>query len=95
MGGYARNREMTKETNAFSALGKRADSAAEREEAESRGKGLVDGRTLRRKNRPEQVAFKTSAEIKALIQRLAVERGTTITEVIETAVQLLAREGVK
>jgi hypothetical protein len=78
--------------NAFSGLGKRPDTFEVREEAESRAKGLVDGRTLRRKNRPEQVAYKTSLEIKKLIQQLAQERGTTITEVIETAVQRLAAE---
>ena len=42
---------------------------------------------------PERVAFKTSLEIKQLLQQLAIERGTTITEVIETAVQLLAKAG--
>ncbi len=78
--------------NAFAGIGKRADTFEVREEAESRAQGLVDGRTLRRKNRPEQVAFKTSLEIKKLIQELAQQRGTTITEVIETAVQRLAAE---
>ena len=79
--------------NAFAGLGGRRDSLGAREEAETRAKGLVDGRTLRRRNRAEQVTFKTTVEIKRLIQELAQERATTITEVIETAVQLLAKEG--
>jgi hypothetical protein len=87
---------MSNVSNAFASLRNRSrepDSADVRQEAERQAKGLVDGRTLRRKNRPEQVAFKTSLEIKKLIQQLAQERGTTITEVIETAVQRLAQEG--
>ena len=80
--------------NAFAGLRGRSeqpDSFDIRQEAERRAKGLVDGRTLRRRNLPEQVAFKTSVEIKQLLQQLAVERGTTITEVIETAVRQLAK----
>jgi hypothetical protein len=57
--------------------------------------GSEEAAPLRRRNRPEQLAFKTSLEIKQMLQQLAIERGTTITEVIETAVQRLARENVR
>lgn len=84
---------MTKDTkNSFAGALQRPDSLDARKEAEGRDSRLVDGRTLRRRNRAEQVTFKTTVEIKALIQSLARDRGTTITEVIETAIQRLARE---
>ena len=85
---------MNKEAkNTFAGLTHRPDTPETRLRAEERQKQLVDGRTLRRRNRAEQVTFKTTVDIKALIQELARTRGTTITEVIETAVQRLAQEG--
>jgi hypothetical protein len=83
---------MTKDRNAFAGLNRKPDTSDARITAEKRQKQIVDGRTLRRRNRGEQVAFKTTIEIKALLQELAQERGTTITEVLETAVLLLAKE---
>jgi hypothetical protein len=83
---------MTKDQNAFARLNRKPDTSEARLTAEQRQKQIVDGRTLRRRNRAEQVAFKTTVEIKALLQELAQERGTTITEVLETAVLLLAKE---
>lgn len=84
---------MTKDTkNTFAGLRNRPDTPDTRAHHEEQQRQIVDGRTLRRRNRAEQVTFKTTVEIKALIQQLAQQRGTTITEVMETAVRRLATE---
>lgn len=84
---------MTKASNnTFAGLGSRPDTPDVRARHEEQQKQIVDGRTLRRRNRAEQVAFKTSVEVKLLIQELTLKRGTTITEVMETAVRRLAAE---
>jgi len=52
----------------------------------------IDGRTLRRTGRTEQLATKVRPEIKAMVIELAQSCDMAINEIIETSVEAIYRE---
>ena len=68
------------------------DSPETREQGEARARGIIDGRTARRRGRGEPVAFKTTLIKRQQLQRLALRMNTTLTEVIERALDELEKK---
>lgn len=68
-----------------------ARSQRARLESETRAK--IDGRTLRKKGRTEQMAFRFTPERRAQIERLSLQYGCTFAEVIERGLDALERGG--
>jgi hypothetical protein len=68
------------------------DTPETRLEGENLAKGLIDGRSLRRRGRGEQVALKTTILKRQQFQRLALRMNRSLTEVFEEALDALERE---
>jgi hypothetical protein len=69
-----------------------SDNAEDRLHGEDLARGLIDGRTIRRKGRAESMAFKTTLPKRQQIQRLTLRTGKTMTEVIELALDAYEKE---
>jgi hypothetical protein len=61
------------------------DTHEARLSGEIRASGLLDGRTMRRRGRGEQIGLKVNALKKQQLQRIALLLNVTMTEVIEAA----------
>jgi hypothetical protein len=68
------------------------DSTEERLKREAAAKGVVDGRTMRRRGRDEQVALKTTLLKRQQLQRLALLTNKSQVEVFEAALDAYERE---
>lgn len=69
-----------------------ADTAESREQAETASKARVDGRSLRRKGRGEQILFRTSSAYRAKLEKLALANNWSFSETFERAIDALDRE---
>lgn len=63
----------------------------DRAELEDEARARVDGRTLRRKGRTEQLLLRITPERRQQVERLAQEMGLTFTEVSERGWDLLEK----
>ena len=68
------------------------DSTEERLKRENAAKGIVDGRTMRRRGRAEQIALKTTILKRQQLQRLALQANKSQVEVFEAALDAYERE---
>lgn len=67
-------------------------SLADRFEAEARGGGKIDGRSLRRTGRTEQLAVRVTAKTKEAYQAYAARHDILLAEVLERALAALEAE---
>jgi|GEM_PF-5718814 len=67
----------------------RRPSVEDRAELEDAARARVDGRTLRRKGRTEQLLIRTTPARRQQVERLARELGLTFAEVVERGLDLL------
>ncbi len=68
------------------------DSPEERLKREIAAKGVVDGRTMRKRGRNEQIALKTTILKRQQLQRLALQANKSQVEVFEAALDAYERE---
>ena len=68
------------------------DDVESRLAREAAAKGVVDGRTMRRRGRAEQVALKTTLLKRQQLQRLALLANMSQVEVFEAALDAFERE---
>jgi hypothetical protein len=68
------------------------DNAEDRLMRENAAKGVVDGRTMRKRGRNEQIALKTTLPKRQQIQRLALLTSKSQVEVFEAALDAYERE---
>jgi hypothetical protein len=68
------------------------DSPEERLKRETAAKGVVDGRTMRKRGRDRQIALKTTILKQQQLQRLALQANKSQVEVFEAALDAYERE---
>lgn len=68
------------------------DNAETRMKRENAAKGIVDGRTMRKSGRNEQIALKTTLPKRQQLQRLALLTSKSQIEVFEAALDAYERE---
>lgn len=68
------------------------DTAEDREIKERAGMGKVDGRTLRKTGRSEQMMLRTTPAVRKDVERLAAANGWSFSETMERAIEALKRE---
>lgn len=69
----------------------RSDADLIRAQKEAAQMEMPDGRKRRRNNRREQIAIKTTADIKRLVHAMAEAEGKDYVEIIEDAIKLRDR----
>ncbi len=68
------------------------DEEKRREKAERSARGLIDGRTLKRKNRQFQIGIKTTEAVKKEFDRIRMLTGLSYTEIFENSLAAYERE---